>query len=643
LIKKAVLLDYFFIFVAMLDKIKQKIKQQPFFFLLLGASTFLFLYSCANIGYPDGGAYDEMPPRVIGSVPVMGSLNNDVSKIVIQFDEYIKLEKASEKVVVSPPQIQKPEVKANGKKVVVKLQDSLRANTTYTIDFSDAIVDNNEGNPLGNFTFTFATGAVIDTMEVSGYVIDASNLEPVKNMLVGLHENTADSAFNKLPFVRVSRTDSRGHFSIRGVKKGNYRVYALNDVNQNFRFDQKSEMIAYQDSAIFTRQEWRTRMDTMWVDTLTIDTIVQRRYVHYSPDSLLLYAFTEDAGFQYLERSKRSRKEMFNLRFAKKMKQMPQIKGVNFKAEDAFLIEKTMHNDTLQYWLKDSLIYNLDTLKLEVNYQMTDTLGNLVPRTDTLSLTYKKKRVIKKKKKKKEKEIKIDFLKVDADIPAKLDVYASPSFTFAEPILPVDTTKIHLSHQVDTLWQPVPFQWEKDSLNVRKYRLFAAWKPGEKYKIEADSMAFTSFYGKFTTTLSEKFTVHSLDDYSALFFNIKGLKTPAVVELLNSSGKPIRQVKVKEGQADFYYLKPGTYYARLYEDANENEKWDTGNFEEQIQPERMYYYPQGIKLKVMFEVTQDWDLHAVPLLKQKPEKIVKQKPDRKKRKSRNAERNKNKR
>ena len=171
------------------------------------------------------------------------------------------------------PQLEQPEIKASGRKVVVGLVDSLRPNTTYTIDFADAIVDNNEGNPLGNYAFTFSTGTTIDTMEVSGTVLSASDLEPVKNIQVGLHSDLSDSAFMKKPFDRVSRTDSRGHFSIRGIAPGKYRIYALMDGNQNYLFDSKTEMIAFSDSIIIPAMEDAMRQDTIWKDSLTIDTI----------------------------------------------------------------------------------------------------------------------------------------------------------------------------------------------------------------------------------------------------------------------------------------------------------------------------------------------------------------------------------
>ena len=206
------------------------------------------LYSCASIGRPDGGGYDETPPRFVGASPEIGATNVKRTKMTLEFDEYIKLEKASEKIVVSPPQVQMPEISAMGKKVHINLLDTLKANTTYTVDFSDAIVDNNEGNPLGNFTHSFSTGEAIDTLEVRGTLLEASNLEPIKGMLVGLHSNLEDSAFTSVPLDRVSRTDSRGRFIIKGIAPGSYRVFAIDDKDQNFTFSQKSEKIAFYDS-----------------------------------------------------------------------------------------------------------------------------------------------------------------------------------------------------------------------------------------------------------------------------------------------------------------------------------------------------------------------------------------------------------
>ena len=194
---------------------------------------------CARMGSPDGGWYDDTPPRVVSSSPADKGVDVRTRKVSINFNEFIKIEDAQNKVIVSPPQLEQAEIKASGKRIIVELKDSLKDNTTYTIDFSDAITDNNEGNPMGSYTFSFSTGDHIDTLEVSGYCLNAENLEPIKGMLVGLYLAdsllTADSLnlqlFHTTPMMRVSRTNGSGKFTIKGVAPGAYCVFALNDAD----------------------------------------------------------------------------------------------------------------------------------------------------------------------------------------------------------------------------------------------------------------------------------------------------------------------------------------------------------------------------------------------------------------------------
>jgi len=377
-------------FCIMLD-CKHHIKMKPFVRRLLGAAVSVaVLYSCASVGRLEGGPIDEEPPHFVTGSPLPGALHNKKSKISIEFDEFIKLEKANEKVVISPPQVQQPEIKANGKRVVVNLQDTLKANTTYTIDFADAIQDNNEGNPMQGFTYTFSTGAELDSMAIAGTLLDASNLEPVKGVLVGLHANLADSAFTTLPFDRVGRTDSRGQFSIRGVSPGKYRIYALMDADQNFKFSQPTEVIAFNDSVIIPSMERRMRQDTLWRDSLTVDTIVERQYTHFLPDDVLLRSFKEKTFSQRLMKTERLTPEKFSFYFTAPADSLPLMKGLNFDEKDAFVIEQTTgRNDTIHYWIKDSLLYQQDTLRMSLSYLYTDTLNQLVPRTDTLRIVSK--------------------------------------------------------------------------------------------------------------------------------------------------------------------------------------------------------------------------------------------------------------
>lgn len=617
-------------------------------------------YACASTGMPDGGPYDETPPKFVRATPEPNATNNKRKKISIEFDEYIKLDKASEKVIISPPQNEAPEVKVSGHRVLVEFFDTLRENTTYTIDFGDAIVDNNEDNPLGNFAYAFSTGEHIDTMEVSGTVLSADNLEPVKGIQVGLHKNLEDSAFVKLPFDRISRTDSRGHFTIRGVAPGKYRIYALMDGNQNYLFDSKTEAIAFLDSLVVPDMRPAMRQDTVWneLDTLAYDTIYEVHYTRFLPDNLILRSFKEENPMQYLVKSEREQLNRFSLYFSAKADTLPTIKGLDFDEKDAFIIESNPRNDTIRYWIKDTVMCERDTLTFQMDYLATDTLGQLVPKTDTLRMVNKidKKRRMalaeeamkKEEKERKKRAKKGDTLKVEpkffamsVDAPSNLDLNRNIVLKFEEPVEHIDTAAIHMAVKVDSLWEDIPFILMGDSVVPRQYQILADWQPGQEYQLKIDSLGIKGIYGLYTNKVENQLKVKTLEDYGTLYLNIVGAGPHAIVQLLNSSDGVVRQQPVTDkNTCDFYFLQPSTkYYIRLFNDDNNNGVWDTGNYEEKRQPEEVFYFPKVWEMKANFEFEETWDIHAVPLDKQKLDEIKKQKPDEaKKIKDRNKER-----
>ena len=269
-------------------------------FSLFTLSCFTLIAACASLGNPDGGPFDETPPQVVRALPENQTVNSDKKKITIYFNEFIKIENASEKVVVSPPQEEMANVRADGKRIKIELFDTLRPNTTYTIDFSDAIVDNNEGNPMGNYTYSFSTGEDIDTMQVSGYVVNAADLEPIKGILVGLYavnedSIVPDSVLRTRPFDRVSRTNGSGYFVIKGVARDRlYRAFALKDMDNDFRFSQKSALVAFDTLLFESTCKPDIRLDTMWRDSTHYDSIQPVHYTHFLPDEIVLRAFLED-------------------------------------------------------------------------------------------------------------------------------------------------------------------------------------------------------------------------------------------------------------------------------------------------------------------------------------------------------------
>ena len=623
-------------------------------YFLLAISCLLLAVGCARMGSPDGGWYDDDPPVVLGSTPADKATGVKTKKINIYFDEYIKLADATQNVIVSPPQLEMPEIQAKGKKIVVELKDTLKPDMTYTIDFSDAISDNNEDNPLGNYT--------TDTLEVSGTVLSAENLDPVPSILVGLYEDLADSAFRTKPLLRVARTDANGHFVIKGVAEGEYRIYALQDADGNYKFTQKSEMIAFSHETYKPYVKPDMRQDTIWRDTLHIDSIAQVHYMHYYPDDVVLTAFQEKQTDRYLLKTERKDADRINIFFSYGHEQLPIIRGLNFNSDDAFIVETNAKKDSITYWLRDTLLVNQDTLRMDLIYQMTDSLGMLVEHTDSaievLAKTPYEKRVkaqqkeyetwLKQQEKKRKREEPYDSiypvkpLEPKYNVPQSMDPNRSICIEIPTPPAVLDTAGIHLYTKIDTLWYNASYEFhQRDSL-LRYYELLVDWKPGAEYSFEVDSAAIIDIYGKACKSYKQGIKVKALDDYATLFFDISGYTDSAavVVQLLDKSDKPVAQSKMEaDHTAPFYYVTPGIYYARAFVDGNGNGVWDTGDYDADEQAETVYYYSREIETKAKFDITLSWNLTQQPLNQQKPSALVKKKSDKRRQKrNRNADR-----
>lgn len=630
----------------------------------LVAVMFSMLAGCARMGQPDGGWYDETPPVITGSSPADRSTGVKSKKVTIRFNEFIKLEDATNKVVVSPPQIEAPDIKAAGKKIEVTLRDSLIQDVTYTIDFSDAISDNNENNPMGNYTYSFSTGERIDTFEVSGTVLDASNLEPVKGILVGLYDELSDTVFRHKPLLRVSRTDSRGRFVIKGVAPGKYQAYALQDMDANYHYSQKSEMLAFSRQIFEPSARPDMRQDTIWRDSLHIDSIARTGYTHFYPDDITLLAFTVPQTDRYLIKTERLNAEKISLFFTYGNENMPELRGLNFNSDDAFVIEASEKKDTIHYWLKDTALINRDTLEIELKYLSTDSTGMLAMRTDTIealpkvSFAKRQKQIEKdfekwqkEQEKLKKKDLPYDSVMPQKNLEMKINVPSSMApdnnvyITSPTPLARIDTAGIHLYSMIDSVWYRSRFEITRDTSAMRTYILRAEWRPEVEYSIETDSMAFEDIYGMVSKPTKNGVRVMGNDNFSTLGLEVSGAETDTatiIVQLLNSSDAVQKKAKVINGIADFFYIQPGTYYIRAFIDRNNNGKWDTGDYDKGEQPEEVFYYSKPVECKAKWDVTLAWQLRAVPLTSQKPSAITKQKPDKeRKQRSKNAERARN--
>lgn len=541
------------------------------------------MVACANRGVgPQGGPKDETPPVVVKETPANGSLNVQDKRVEIVFDEYLQLNDVVNQVLISPPQQRPPEVKNVGKRVTVTFDENtpLLDSTTYTIDFGEAICDLNEKNPLRGYTFSFSTGDEIDTLTMSGILIDAQTLNPMPKICIGIHANWADSAFEKLPFTRVARTDDQGRFTIGNIHAGTYRIYALDDVSRDYLY-QPGEGLAMCDSL-----------------------------VQPGDSSIFLRFFTEDKQRHYFVRCLREEQHRMQLIFSAPQSTMPAFQA---PWQDSALVQASANMDTITLWLRDSAVISRDTLMMAMTYQWSDSVMQLVDKTDTVRAIY---RAIKRNKQAPK------ALSIRTNVRASFDYNDSIVFTFAAPVDESELSRVHLYMKKDTLCSDLPFRWQwLDSAHLSA-SIAMDWAFGEQYVMRLDSAAFTDIYGIANDPIKQEMSIKTAEDYSTLIVKVEGMDGKnSRVQLLNPQDKVVREAATENGTAIMAYLKPGEYFMRLYVDEDGNGQWTTGDWALKRQPEYMYYYPAKLTLRANWDMEQSFNPMAVPVLEQKPNEI----------------------
>ncbi|MBQ7691948.1 MAG: Ig-like domain-containing protein [Muribaculaceae bacterium] len=635
--------------------------------LLVHCVLCLLLAGCANIGSPEGGPRDYTPPRVLRTSPEMGAVNVTSNKVEITFDEIVNIKDQQKKVIVSPVQHDPPLIRALGKKITVELRDTLLPGTTYVIDFSNAIEDNNEGNPLDGYAFTFSTGPEIDSLRVSGIVLRASDLEPMQHVLVGLHSNLSDTAFSRLPFERVTRTNDLGQFTVMGLKPGRYHAFALNDADGDYRMA-RTEDIAFLDEVLIPTTATFTSQDTTFTFDHRVDTVVQAEHTRYLPDGVLLTMFNEGYEQLYLRKASRPSASKLLVQFGAAIDTLPELRLLQpqLARSDWNRLERTARGDSLVYWLTDSTLIKADTLMVQMRYQGVDSTERIVWHTDTVRFGYRKPRyqvkLEEEEQKEREKlqgelqhlrdqlaagkpveeadirdlekqlEVPVPKLKLTAVKSGTLEVTDTIKLKVDAPIAAIAPGGFHIEMKRDTLWVPmagVPEPQPASEYDLFTYSLPMALTPDSTYRLTVDSLAMTSVYGLGNDPLTVELKVRALEEYANLTLRVN-VRDSAFVELLDGTGKVQRTVPVQGGVAALPNVLPGAYYARLTLDSNGNGRWDTGNYAQHLQPEEVYYYPKTLKLRRNWDVEQQWNIYETALDLQKPEAIRKNKPEKRK-------------
>jgi hypothetical protein len=550
---------------------------------------------CAKVVSPSGGAKDTIPPTLIRSVPAHSATNFSGKKITLSFNEFVQLKDLNQKLILSPPQKNLPVVKLKGKSLEVVFAEDLMDSTTYTLYFSDAIIDNNEGNKLGNFEFAFSTGPFIDSLTLSGTVIDAFTLEPVDGILVMLYTNFADTMPIKQRPMYVTKTNKEGLFKLINLRSSDYKIFALKDLNSNYLFDQVSESVAFSSTRVSRSQlNWSTQNDSI-VDSLHL--------LKHKPIELKL--FTEESRILKLTDYSRPLQRKLAFVFSSPAIGNVTVSLLNSEiSEPWYFSEPSTKGDSVTFWITNNQIAAIDSLIAKVEYQITDSLFNLVPTVDTLRFFYAETKPVQKKGM--PAETKKFPMKMSGARGNRIKPNQQVNLVFGVPLKELNPKLITLTYAKDSI-NLEGFTIEKDSLSTRKYNFSYKWEAGKQYKMSIFPEAFINLDGEKNDTTIFKFEVEVPEDFGVINLAVKGVKQNVIVELITEKGKTVeQQVLTSSGTVQFSFIKPENYSFRFIIDGNANGKWDTGYYIEGIQPEKVIYYNEVGKRKVV-TIRKNWE------------------------------------
>ena len=574
----------------------------------------MFSHSCANTQPPpSGGPKDTIPPVIKEIYPILGQTNVPTHKtqLKIEFNEYVQV-KDPKSLFLSPPLEKAPKFKMKGKAVIVYFESDLDSNKTYTMDLTNAIGDNNEGNMFPGFTLVFSTGDRIDSMMVTGLVQDCNSLKPLKGATVMLYKDHADSAlFLKRPDAAV-KTDEWGFFSMRNIQDTVYRMYAIIDENNNNKYDPETEKVAFIDSLV--------KPVTIVNDSLpelqkydmkdTLNCLARKTEFE-------LNIFKEKPSKQMIVNKERVGERTAYITFMAPYAQVDSIWIKNVPAEN-LITQFNIVQDSLEIWVNDPKPQP-DTLFLNVKYMKTDTLGLLNSFTEEIKLLKPKKGPAKTSSKDIKKEDTLAVFTMDAK-PENVEQYGFVmefKYPLVESAFDSLTFRSINPRQQEEIGK---YTIERDTLNLRKFIIRPTEKlqPGYEYFLKVPHRKFKDINGFYNDSTEVKVTLPNDDKLSTLIMVMENVDNKYIVDLLNEKRDKVLRSYIIEDDATltFPYLKTGKYSIRITEDLNRNGIVDTGILLEKKQPEKVMFYKLQdgtflIDIPEMMEIEQKVDVGAM--------------------------------
>ncbi|MBI2280359.1 MAG: Ig-like domain-containing protein [Bacteroidetes bacterium] len=534
---------------------KSPIKYKLFHFI----STLLLvsiLFSCAQRSALTGGNKDVLPPEIKSTIPENQTLNFVDEEIVVEFNEFVRLNNLQNQLIVSPLMDEKPVVMIKGKKMVIKFSAKLAENTTYSLNFGDAIIDITESNPYPNYKYVFSTGNFIDSLSYSGKVVNAEDLSPKANVFVMLYNHLDDSLPIKQKPNYLAKTKTDGTFVITNIAKGQYKVFALDDINGNYLYDLPNEQLAFLNEPI--------QLDSNFLDSS-------------------LYLFTKQSEIQFVKKIENKQYGKLSIEF-----NIPtnEIELLNLDGEPYPFVTMESNKTKTQhtFWLNHEILENQQIFIIKDNDKIIDT-----SKVEMITT----------------KEYKDTLLNVKSNVSSLFDLNQKIVLSSNQPFTEIQKEKIQLFE--DSI--PVNITLEKDSLSALNIHLIYPFKAHTNYKLLIEPEAFSSIYQLKNDTLINVFKTKNEEDYGNLKFTvIPDFQENYIIQLLQKNEILEEFFDTNTKTFNITYLKSGEYQIKLIIDRNTNKKWDTGNYQLNLQPEKVIFYQDKITIRENWDNEIQWNI-----------------------------------